>query len=91
MDIFMVGKKATPAPRLSRMYIVNFICGQLVTIHIMLGSVPQRDACFQWLIGDALWNMPKLSGIGRDVQKCAWGDGPIANVRRMQTQPSWAR
>ena len=57
MDIFMVGKKATPAPRLSRMYIVNFICGQLVTIHIMRGRVPRGDTCFQSLMNDDLWNM----------------------------------
>jgi len=57
----------------------------------MLGSVPRRDACFQRLVNTILWNMGELSGIGRDRQKCAWRDELIASVRRIQTQPSWAR
>jgi len=72
MDISMVGKKSTPSPGLSRMYIVNIVCWQLVTIHIMRGSVPRRDACFQSLMNDALWNMRNKSGNGMAEQECAW-------------------
>ena len=67
------GKIRPPPPGPSRMYIVNIIWWQLVTIKLMRGRVPQRRSGFQSLVGAMSWNIGKAHGIGRNGQKCAWG------------------